>query len=176
MYKRQSPGGIRSQTPDPDYDALSIASTGSRSSYHRAKTSAETSHEDLHRQVGPAYYTGSGVRSASSLGIPRFIHNKSRTQSLLSASPRLERPGQQGQSGLPRPTTSRTPSSDSFFGKHGAVLSTAESHEWYDHYNKEAFPHEAEFGDTMSPSYDGRITHIRGKRNEYIAYKIKHAA
>ena len=165
-FRGPSPGGgIRALTPDPDYDAVSVASTGSRSSYHRTKTSAETSHEDLHRQVGPAYYTGSGMRSSSSLGIPRFIHTKkSRTQSLISSSPRPDHPGQ---SGLPRPAAARTPSSDSFFGRHGAVLTTAESHEWYETYNKESFPHEAEFGENVTPSmevnYDGRIHHIRGK-------------
>lgn len=149
---------LRGKTPEPDYDTASIASTSSRSSYGRG-THLESSHEELRRQVGPgSYYTGSGHRSVSAMGIPRFQAQRPRTASLLSASPRLEHPF-------------RAPSSDSFFGKHGAHLASAESQLWYQSYSHEAFPHEANFGDEASyktgvHNYDGRINHIRGKTGE----------
>ena len=137
-----SPMGLRAPTPDPDYDSISMSSAGSKSS----RRGVDSSHEDLHRLVGPQYYTGSGYRSSSAMGIPRFVH---RPASMLSASPRLERP--------------LGASNESF----GPTLASAESHQWYQGYSHEAFPHEAEFEDASfaGHNFDGRIHSIKGKKD-----------
>ena len=129
---------FRTRTPDPDYDTVSIASsTGSKSSGAGLRLSVPSSHEDLHRQVGPQYY---GNRSSSAMGIPRYIHRPPRPPSLMSASPRLEHPPSE------------------------AHLASLESQLWYQNYSHESFPHEAEFDERkVVGNYDGRIHSIRGK-------------
>ena len=152
---RHSQGGsstpIRARTPDPDYDALSLASsTGSGGQFTRL--SVPSSHEDIHRQVGPHLYGGSSNRSSSAMGIPRFIHRPPRPPSLMSASPRLEHPSRRSSDQL------------YFFGRHGAHLASYESQVWYQNYSQESFPHEAEFDEKIKVgNYDGRIHSIRGR-------------
>lgn len=145
---------VRAKTPDPDYDSVSVASTSSRSSAGRMAHLHESSHEDIHRLVGPQYYNPS-QRSYSAMGIPRFVH-RPRGPSIVSASPRLERP------------LNYQSSNESFFSKSvlsGGRLASAQSHQWYQEYSHDAFPHEAEFGEeTKIGNFDGRIHSIKGKK------------
>ncbi len=154
---------IRAKTPDPDYDSTSIGSASSRSSYgggHRR--------EGLHHQVGPQFYGTSpstGQRSNSVVGIPRYVrpatYGPRPPSTIMSASPRLE-----------HPPNMRTPSSDSFFGRHGVKLASAESQMWYDKYSHEAFPHEAVFDQDSAAfgvhNFDVRINSIKGRKNEEV--------
>ena len=148
----------RLRTPDPDYfDNMSVGSgVSSRSSYYR------TSNEDLHRQVGPQYYSGhvGGIRSSSAMGIPRFsASTAAKSRSLFSASPRLE--------------LHSNSSADSYYGRHGAHLMSAESHEWYSGYQHQV-PHEAEFSISRA-NFDGRIKAGIGKkkRGQQIAAQTR---
>ena len=141
-------GSVRQRTPDPDYDNLSTGSAASSRSSVGVRYGPESSHEDLHRLVGPQYYShhppgSAGYRSVSAMGIPRYVH-RPKTSSLLSASPRLER---------------------AFDVQPSTQLGSAESQQWYNEYSHEAFPHEAEFGATSVfgvQNYDGRIHSIKG--------------
>jgi hypothetical protein len=153
---------LRPQTPDPDYDAMSVASGLSSGGESWRSRHAGSSHEDLHRQVGPGHYYHHQGRSVSAMssGIPRFAYPAARRGrgSLMSASPRLEHAS---------PASS---TSELFFARHGAHLASGESHAWYSDYTHEAFPHEAEFGGerqkAVTQNYDHRIDHIRGTDNK----------
>lgn len=157
-------------TSEPEADNVSIGSSMSSksSTYGRAHHHHQTdsSHDDLHRLVGPQYY--STGRSASAMGIPRFIH-RPRNPSLVSASPRLERPqGMMAYEG-------------GFHASHGARLAhgssfgSTQSHVWYHEYSHDAFPHDSEFeeGAFAAHNYDGRINLIRGRVN-CIVVKSSH--
>jgi len=162
------------EIPTPDYDQMSVASSGASSFmsaryfYNRA---TDSSMEEL-RPQGPHYYgynfsRGSvtatpPIRSSSQFNIPRYAI-KSRTRSLLSASPRLEHIGGPGGS-------SRSPSTDSIFGGGsrmggGSNFGSNDSQIWYQNYQSDAFPHDAVFGDEdfKGHSVDGRIHHIKGE-------------
>ncbi len=142
---------IRAKTPDPDYDSTSIGSgASSRSSQYRQQHQGSSS-EDIRHLVGPQYNYGRS--SSSAIGIPRYVAPKPRTSSLMSASPRLE-----------RPQSKELDSSSAFFGRHGAKLASAHSQQWYSDYSHKAFPHEAAFGDSPVGvyNYDGRIHLIKG--------------
>lgn len=142
--------GYRARTPDPDYDNVSMASTGSRSSWG-FRQGSDTSHEDIHKLVGPQYYADR-QRSISSMGIPRYQHRPRTPSSMLSASPRLER-------------QIRAPSSEALSGRPSSALANPESQEWYDKYQLKAFPHDAEFGEQeyAKHNYDTHINQIRGE-------------
>ena len=165
------------EIPTPDYDQMSVASSGASSFmsaryfYNRA---TDSSMEEL-RPQGPHYYgynfsaasRGSAtatppIRSSSQFNIPRYAI-KSRTRSLLSASPRLEHIGGCGGS-------SRSPSTDSIFGGGsrmggGSNFGSNDSQIWYQNYQTDSFPHNAVFGeeDFKGHSVDGRIHHIKGE-------------
>eukprot|EP00095_Tigriopus_kingsejongensis_P001452 maker-scaffold207_size258870-snap-gene-1.17 protein:Tk01452 transcript:maker-scaffold207_size258870-snap-gene-1.17-mRNA-1 annotation:"PREDICTED: nesprin-1-like" len=164
-------GVIRTHTPDPDYDNVSMVSTGSRSSYG-LRQGSDTSHEDLHRLVGPQYYADR-QRSLSSMGIPRYQHRPRTPSSLLSASPRMERP-------------IRAPSLEQIPSRPNSALANPESQEWYDKYQLKAFPHDSQFGeqDYAKHNYDSHIHQIRDEQervqkktfvnwiNSYLAKRI----
>jgi len=140
----------RGQTPDPDYDTVSVGSASS-------KSSAGDGGRHYTRYPRPA----PTLRSASAMGIPRYVarHHLGRggrpTSSLMSASPRLE--------GAQSPA-------EGFFGRHGARLATTESQMWYQEYSHEAFTHEAEFKQEEATlgvyNYDVRIHSIKGDGRE----------
>ena len=148
--------------PTPDYDQMSVASSGA-SSFMSARyfPNRDSSTEELRPHFyqnfsSRAFATATPpFRSSSQFSIPRFVI-KHRTRSLLSASPRLEH------------RNSRSPSTDSIFGSRmggGSNFGSNDSQIWYQNYQHDAFPHEAVFGqeEFKGHSVDGRMHHIKGE-------------
>jgi len=162
--------------PTPDYDQMSVASSGASSFMSsRYFPNRDSSTEELRPHFyqnfsSRAFATATPpFRSSSQFSIPRFVI-KHRTRSLLSASPRLEH------------RNSRSPSTDSIFGSRmggGSNFGSNDSQIWYQNYQHDAFPHEAVFGEeeTRGHSVDGRIHHIKGEfigilKNEVKSFEV----
>ena len=130
---------LRETTPDPDYDNLSTTSGSPR-----------------HRRYGDIVTDMTTAAGYSTI-------QKSRTTSLITnvgrgRSPTFSDPGSGAK---------RSPSTDSFFGVHGARVGGRQSSQlWYQQYQTQAVTQQMDttFGERIHyGAFDGRITSIRGK-------------
>jgi hypothetical protein len=177
--------GSRGPTPDPDYDNYSLLSRSSAGNSPRAPrlrrgshhgfdggNSSDTSCGDEYgaRFVGGSYTPRSAV---SEFRIPRYQRHGSSATFAGGAGGYGRGGGGMSPSSFSEPATAarRAPSTDSFFGKHGATVSSEmgggsnSSQLWYQQYKHSSFSQPSAhtvLGEPVYGAFDGRITNIRG--------------
>jgi hypothetical protein len=159
-------------TPDPDYDNMSLVSNSPRAPRIRGfdAASSDTSCDEYGGNlatfstssgVGGGRYTPRSTASDFRPPQPRNHRNSQPTSLGRGVSPSAF-------SEPPLPSANRrAPSSESFFGKNGASLvsANASSQIWYQKYKHDSFSHHggSQFGDPINyGAFDGRITNKRG--------------
>ena len=168
-------GMSRGPTPDPDYDAYSqVSSSGNSPRAPRLRrfgggvdggNSSDTSCDEYGQRGGGSYTPRSAV---SEFRIPRY-----RAGSAFAGFGRGMSPSSFSE---PVAAARRAPSTDSFFGKHGATVSEvgggSNSQLWYQQYKHSSFSQpsaQTVLGEPVYGAFDGRITNIRGN-NTVILY------
>ena len=169
---RLGPGALRTPTPDPDYDNLSYKSANSprapRDSPRAPRehpsfddASSDASFEDYGR------YTPRSNASEYGRNIPRYqpMPNLIIGYGRGRVSPATSEASMGHQA-------KRSPSTESFFGKNGAAVSSqgSSSQIWYQKYKHSSFSAAQQssqsggvFGDPLYGAFDGRISKFRGK-------------
>jgi len=155
----------RGPTPDPDYDNFSLNSSprAPRLRSHRGgfdENSSDTSCDEYGRGGGGSYTPRSAV---SEFRIPRYKQGSAFAGFGRGISPSLSEP-------VAVAASRRAPSTDSFFGKHGATVSGevgggSNSQLWYQQYKHSSFSQSSgqnTFGEPVFGAFDGRITNMRG--------------
>ena len=152
----------RTSTPDPDYDNLSAKSVSPRAPRLRSPSQQEDAGSDTSSEYGR--HTPRSLASEYGRNIPRYQPTPSLFAGFGRGSPSPA--PSQAPSRSPSQAPSRSPSTDSFFGKNGAMVGQAGSSQiWYQKYKHSSFSHQNQptFGETPYGAFDGRISKFRGK-------------